>query len=362
MTPTPEKDAGGGAVDAQTPDANTPSYDDAVLGARWTKLTAGPTVPQGKQDDIYFTSPERGFAASGGNGALYRTLDGGATWKAIFKKDTSYFRAVTFLDENHGFLGNLGAGLDGSISDANVIYETKDGGDNWNPVTTITGSTPKGICNFSAIDATHLAAIGRTNGPAHLILSSDAGANWTSIDLSTHLTMAIDAHFSSPTSGVVVGQGASGTPVCTVIRTEDGGKTFTKVFSAKAANSLCWKVQFPSADVGYVAVQQGASGPPTFAKTTDGGKTWTEKPLPLLNGSATKGYPAIGVGFITDKIGWMSPENAKMPTYKTADGGETWEVDDSIQSPINRFRFVDKKTAYAIGGAVWKLEIPWTGN
>lgn len=357
VTPAaPPKDAGVDSASPVLPDAG-PRYEEAVASARWTKLEAGPKVPQGKQDDIFFTSAKRGFAASGGNSAVYRTEDGGLTWTSILKNSKAYFRSVLFLDDNHGFVGNLGPGLDASISDPTVLFETKDGGGSWNPVTSISGPTPGGLCNFTALDATHLFGIGRANGPAHLIASSDAGATWTSTDLKDHLTMAIDAHFSSPTEGVVVGQGLKPT-VCTIIRTSDGGKTFENVFTAKASNSLCWKVQFPSKDVGYVAIQQTSSGPPAFAKTTDGGKTWVEKPLPLQGGSS-KGYPAIGIGFVTDKIGWVSPESKSAPTYRTADGGETWEVDDSIQSPINRFRFVDKQTAYAIGAAVWKLEIPW---
>ena len=116
------------------------------------------------------------------------------------------------------------------------------------------------------------------------------------------------------------------------------------------------RASFPSDKVGYVAVQDAADGPPTFAKTTDGGATWIEKDLPA-QANAADGYPAIGVGFVTEKIGWMSPEDPALPTYRTSDGGETWKVDPKLASPINRFRFVDKRTAYAVGGAVWKLSI-----
>jgi hypothetical protein len=64
------------------------------------------------------------------------------------------------------------------------------------------------------------------------------------------------------------------------------------------------------------------------------------------------------VGFITDNVGWVSPEDASLPTYVTADGGQSWKVDPALKSPINRFRFVDTNTAYAVGASVWKLTIP----
>jgi photosystem II stability/assembly factor-like uncharacterized protein len=238
-----------------------------------------------------------------------------------------------------------------------VLYETKDGGGTWNPVTNITGPAASGICNLTVIDAQHIVAVGRANGPSFMLSSSDGGASWTSIDLNTDFTMVIDARFTSPTEGIVVGQDAA-KGRCVVKHTADGGKTFDSVFMATAPGSLCWKISFPSNNVGYVAIQDEAKGPPAFAKTSDGGKTWTEMPLPAQS-SATAPFPAIGIGFITENVGWVSPEDSSMPTYLTTDGGQTWTQDATLESPINRFRFVDKNTAYAIGAATWKLDITW---
>lgn len=330
-------------------------YETAVLDAKWSKLAGAPSVTGGrKMDDVFFTSADVGYLANGPGSAIMKTTDGGTTWTKVFSNAGTYFRALGFVDEKHGFAGNLGAGLTSSITDATVLYETKDAGATWTPVTTITGDAPKGICNLFVIDATHLVGVGRANGPAHFMTSSDAGATWKSIDLGSQLTMLIDAHFSTPTEGVVVGMGKGS--ACTILRTTDGGATFSQVFESKTVNSLCWKASFPSDKVGYVAVQDAADGPPTFAKTTDGGANWVEKDLPA-QANAADGYPAIGVGFVTEKIGWMSPEDPALPTYRTSDGGETWTVDTKLASPINRFRFVDKKTAYAVGGAMWKLSI-----
>jgi photosystem II stability/assembly factor-like uncharacterized protein len=108
--------------------------------------------------------------------------------------------------------------------------------------------------------------------------------------------------------------------------------------------------------VGYVSVQDASGGTGTFAKTTDGGMTWTEKPL------YAKTYAGIGIGFITEKIGWASSEEPTQPTMRTTDGGDTWAPDPTLKSPVNRFRFVDKQTAYAIGGKTYKLTIDWQGN
>jgi photosystem II stability/assembly factor-like uncharacterized protein len=336
-------------------DPNTP-YEHAVLASQWQTLPAGPSVSGGaKQDDVFFLDAMNGWIASGPNSAIYKTTDGGATWTKSFTHAGTYFRAILFTDAMHGFAGNLGAGLSPSITDTNVLYATTDGGVTWNPVTTITGATPEGICNLTAVDATHIFGVGRANQPAHLIASSDGGATWTATDLSATFMMVIDARFTSATEGWIAGMDVNG--FANVAHTADAGKTFDTVFTSKTPNSLVWKISFPSDQVGYVAVQDATQGPPTFAKTTDGGKTWTESPLPQQGTSSKTAYPAIGVGFITENVGWMSPEDPKLPTYVTTDGGQTWNVDPTLKSPVNRFRFVDKNTAYAIGASVWKLTV-----
>ncbi|MEO7092527.1 MAG: hypothetical protein ABI175_04700, partial [Polyangiales bacterium] len=251
-TGTPTDDAADSAVVEDTApgiDTAPPSYADAVLASVWKELPKGPKVSGGaKNDDIFFTSPTRGFLVSGQTAGIYETDDGGDTWKKIFSNPGTYFRSVLFADADHGFASNLGV-LEGSgITDTNVMYETKNGGGTWAalPTTAITGPMPSGICNQTKIDATHLVAVGRVNGPAHFMSSSDAGATWTSMDLSDKLSMLIDARFTSPTEGFVVGGSNETSLKCTILHTSDGGATWSSVFTSKSRNSLCWKISFPS--------------------------------------------------------------------------------------------------------------------
>jgi photosystem II stability/assembly factor-like uncharacterized protein len=234
------------------------------------------------------------------------------------------------------------------------MYETKDGAQTWTKVSTsaISGPLPPGICNQTKIDAQSTIAVGRVTGPSYLLKSSDAGATWTSIDLNAQLQMLIDVRFTSPTEGFVVGGTAQNPMRCTILRTENG-VDFSTVFTATVANTLCWKISFPSENVGYVSIQNAGDGEASFAKTTDGGRTWVQKKL------RSTPYGSIGIGFITDEIGWVSGEDPGDPVYRTLNGGETWEVEPNLHAPINRFRFVDERTAYAIGGSIHKLTIDW---
>ena len=328
----------------------------AVRAATWTAMPGAPTISAGKQDDIFFVDDDVGFAVGGPLQTVSRTKDGGATWQTVLDRDDTFFRSLLFVNEAHGFVGNLGGGLSPSLSDPTIMYETLDGGDSWAAVDDdrITGSTPSGLCNFTSIDETHLIGVGRVSGPAHMLTSNDAGATWTSVDLSAHFSMLIDAHFSSSTEGVLAGMDPSGR-TCRIARTVDGGATFTPVFTS-ITNSLCWKLNFPTPAIGYAAIQQTGAGPGTFAKTVDGGATWEEFNLPPL-ADPDEGYPAIGIGFISDRVGWVVSEDAALPAYRTFDGGETWEVDEDLRAPINRFRVVNNHTVVASGGTLWRLDL-----
>jgi photosystem II stability/assembly factor-like uncharacterized protein len=344
-------------ADAAPPDAIAPdarSYEEAARASAWAELTNAPKVTMGKQDDIFFTSPSRGFAVSGPAEKIYKTEDSGESWSTVKTSRGTYFRSVLFVDDQHGFASNLGPIPRSGITDTNLLYETIDGGGTWNPVTMISGPRPTGICNQTKIDAQHIVAVGRVTGPSYLMSTRDGGATWTSIDLNSKLQMLIDARFTSATEGIVVGGTAANPLKCTILRTTDG-MNFDTVFTSSAANTLCWKISFPSDQVGYVSIQyvDPAATMSTIAKTTDGGRTWVERPL--VAGS----YAAIGVGFITEEVGWIASDDPAQLAYRTIDGGDTWTVDPNLKSPVNRFRFVDRQTAYAIGGTVYKLAIDW---
>lgn len=342
-----------GAPDSGPPDSGR-TYAEAVTAATWMELPNAPMLAQGKQDDIYFTSRTRGFAVSGPTNRVMATDDGGDTWREVFSHRGTYFRSVLFLDDQHGFASNLGPIRGSGITDPTIMYETKDGAQTWTKVSTsaISGPLPPGICNQTKIDASNTIAVGRVSGPSYLLQSSDAGASWTSIDLNAQLQMLIDVRFTSPTEGFVIGGTAQNPMRCTILRTENG-VDFTTVFTATVANTLCWKISFPSENVGYVSIQNAGNGEASFAKTSDGGRTWVQKKL------RSTPYGSIGIGFITDEIGWVSGEDPGDPVYRTLDGGETWEVEPNLHAPINRFRFVDANTAYAIGGSIHKLTIDW---
>ncbi len=324
---------------------------DAILGASWQKLAGAPTIA-GKQDDIFFLDAQVGWSVNG-LGRIYHTTDGGMTWEKQLDQPGTYFRAISFLDAQHGFASNIGPDYYPGVTDTNPLYRTSDGGSSWQPITSFTGPTPKGICNFNRIDATHIVASGRVGGPSFFASSKDGGASWTTTELTSQIPMLVDAYFSSAEDGFVTGGSSTQSDsVCTILHTADGGATWQTAFMSQASGEMCWKLSFPSSKVGYASVLPFSGGQSSFIKTTDGGATWQE--LPFLDDT----YSGLGIGFIDESIGWIGGEAKSKPAYRTHDGGQSWEADMSLGPYINRFRFVDAHTAYAIGQSIYKLEIP----
>jgi photosystem II stability/assembly factor-like uncharacterized protein len=331
--------------------AGTSSFPTAeeILAASWQALPGAPTI-NGKQDDLYFITPELGWSVNG-LGEIYRTEDGGATFTQLIEQPGTFFRAVVFIDAERGFVGNIGPDYFPGVTDPIPLYATSDGGVSWTPVTTITGPAPKGICNFSKLDGQHLFASGRVGGPSFFLSSADGGATWTSRDLTSQIGMLIDVHFKNPLEGFLIGGSNPVQPNVLILRTTDGGVTWTEHFKSTTVGELGWKFSFPSAEVGYASVLTNG-GASSFLKTTDGGATWQQ--LPLIAGT----YSSKGIGFITDQIGWIGGDPPSgQPGLRTADGGNSWQLVPELGPLVNRFRFVGGFTGYAIGTTVYKLDI-----
>lgn len=341
--------------------ADTPARPE--LGA-WTRLDA-PKGP-GKQDDIAFVDAKRGWYVNGA-GRVFRTADGGDTWKRLVERAGTYFRCVAFVDAKFGFAGNIGPGYFPGVTDAVPLYRTRDGGDSWEPVNisgdAVTGLCALQVCRFPYINAgvlgekTRLYAAGRVGGPAVLATSGDGGETWAATDLSKQCGMVLDVHFFDDRHGVLAAATSSDVreSEALVLRTEDGGTTWARAYQSKRPFELTWKLSFPTRQVGYVTVQSYDPDPKAsrrfVAKTTDGGRTWAE--LPLCDDHAVRTF---GVAFADAEVGWVG---AVPGGFGTTDGGRTWARVE-MGTASNKVRVVPVPggfDAFAIGVDVRRLRV-----
>ncbi|WP_298160673.1 hypothetical protein [Brevundimonas sp.] len=336
-----------------------------ALEPAWIKL---PTEPyRGKQDDVVFVDALTGWYGNGA-GKLFKTTDGGRSWTQILDRPGTFVRALGFVDTDLGFLGNIGPDYFPGVTDATPLYRTRDGGASWEAVT-IDGPAVTGICAIDVHKASFInagvlghrvtiRAGGRVGGPALLATSRDGGETWTSEDLSALTAMILDVHFVDERIGFICG--ASDTNVeqsrAVILRTGDGGRTWARVYEGSRPFELTWKMAFPTESTGYVTVQ--SYNPDTtvsqrvFAKTTDGGLTWSE--LPLIDNAAVREF---GIGFVDENRGWIG---AVPNGFETRDGGATW-APVAMGLAVNKVRVVPNGAGVAvfgIGVELHRLDLP----
>jgi photosystem II stability/assembly factor-like uncharacterized protein len=313
----------------------------------WQTLPDAPETS--RYNDVYFVSPTVGWVVSG-TAAIYRTQDGGASWRLQFSRSTSHFRSVAFIDSLNGWVGNVGVGEFGT-TDASVLYRTTNAGNTWIPVTQFDGPAPRGLCGMYVVNDSTVVGVGRVRGPSFFIKTTDGGQTWTSKDMSAHAAGLIDVHFFDSDTGIAAGltnsnhEQSSGV----ILYTEDGGETWEERFRTTRTGEWIWKLSFPSSEVGYASLQRNSRSPIYFLKTTDGGATWEEKLF------SSDYYFVQGIGFVTENEGWIGG-NSSEDSYHTADGGETW-MPDPIGPRMNRFRFLNDSLGYAVGRQVHKYAL-----
>ena len=332
------------------------------LLAQWKKCDTAHNY-KGKQEDIYFIDENLGWYVNG-SGQIFKTYNGGELWSEIYKKSGTFFRCIGFVDSLNGFAGNIGTDYFPGVTDTIPLYQTKDGGNSWQPVDYI-GPYIKGICaidilkipfkNSGVLDyKTQIVAAGRVGGPAGIIKSIDGGQSFKSAVMNANCSFILDVKFFNANEGVICAASSDDLEKTNalILLTKDGGLTWQNKYQSKRNFELTWKCAFPSRMVGYVTIQ--SYNPDSLvnnryvAKTIDGGETWSEM---LLNNDFS--CREFGVGFVTNDYGWVGGMNN---AYQTIDGGKNWTA-IKLGKAVNKFRIIKKNkkfTAYSIGTEVFK--------
>jgi photosystem II stability/assembly factor-like uncharacterized protein len=354
-------------------DDGCPDGDEPVDEAFAWRPTNAPTAQ--RYDDIWFLTPELGWAVNS-DGQILHTTDGGTQWTVQFQVPVTasqlWLRSVGFATESRGWVGTTA----GEIR----MLETSDSGATWTAVANLPADAPEKVCGISVVNESVVYASG-TNEPtdtARIMKTTDGGATWQARDMTDHASVLIDCYFTGPDTGWVVGGKVNPvTPAdrrCTrnaarsklkpvVLRTEDGGQSWANQLAGMEAQfplgEWGWKIFFVDDTVGFVSLEYFCEG--AVLKTTDGGQTWARLPI----NDEKNNTNLEGIGFVDKNHGWVGgwgtmgfPGNGL--SSESRDGGQTWvSVDWGEQTTgeyLNRFRFLGHPVAvgYASGNTVYK--------
>jgi photosystem II stability/assembly factor-like uncharacterized protein len=176
-------------------------------------------------------------------------------------------------------------------------------------------------------------AVGRfLGGTADYFVSNDAGRTWVVSDLRKFAYALVDVAFLSDSIGLIGGM--SPAPIdaggATILKTNDGGRTWRTVFTSLDGRGFVWKL-FPVSDRLIYAAMQSQDGVYRLAKSADGGDHWAV----LVVARDRPGGPGIqAVGFASADTGWVGGFFEGM--FRTVDGGATWQYVSVPDRNINR--------------------------
>lgn len=245
---------------------------------------------------------------------------GGDTWSAVYQQSGAGFSDVDFS-------GDLGAatGID-------VVVVTSNGGESWQAETL--PPQPPGsasahyLYSVSVPDAARILSAGLSG----LIYSRNSSGDWS--QLSTHETLRILNAVTHFGENLVWACGGNGV----IMSSGDGGVNWES--QVIDVNFNLADICFPTALTGYCV---GYSGVGTILKTVDGGGSWTDitPAVPAVTG-------LLSVDFMNEDCGVAVGSSGKI--VYTTDGGVNWTEKTGLgSSDLSRVRFGDTDRGWAVG-------------
>lgn len=221
--------------------------------------------------------------AVGSRGTIWRSGDGGATWTLPTSGTTEALFSVAFASRMVAW----------AVGSGGTVLRSDDAGLTWSPRTSGTTVRLMGVAGSSD---DHMLAVG---DGGTVLRTTTGGSGFTSRIVGGGRPLhGVTA--PTPTRAVLVGWE-------TILRSDDGGSTWTAPTSTPAATSLR-AVSMHDADHGIAAALWSGAW-----YTSDGGVTWSWSAIANMHGR--------GALMVTPKMGYLSGRTLN----RTRDGGATWE-------------------------------------
>jgi photosystem II stability/assembly factor-like uncharacterized protein len=344
------------------------------------------------------------FGATGGG--VWKSTDGAMTWSSVFDKEgTSAIGSLAVAASNHNvlYVGTGEACIRGNISHGDGVYKSLDGGKTWKNVgLKDSRAVGKVIINPTNPDIAFVAALGHPYGPNSergIFRTTDGGKTWEKVLYKDDNTGGIDVAFDPHNPNILFGalwqarrtswSLDDGGPGSGLYRSNDGGSTWKRL----EEHGL------PKGPYGKIGVAVAANSDRVYAlieahnpdgglyRSDDGGESWQlvnanhslwqrpwyymhviadprdENTLYIMDVDA---YKSTDGGHLFNKVHvphgdnhglWIDPMNTRRMIASndggvtvTLDGGKTWTAQDN--QPTAQFYHVitDTATPYRVYG------------
>lgn len=334
----------------------------------WTAATfeglafrnVGPALTSGRVVDIAVdpAHPDTWYVAAA-SGGLWKTTNGGTTWKPMFDEQASYSLGCVALDPKDPLTVWVGTGENNSqrsVSYGDGLYKSTDGGKHWeNMGLKDSEHIAKILVDPRDSKVVYVAAQGplwRAGGDRGLYKTTDGGKTWKAVLTISENTGVTDVVMDPGNPDVLYAAAyqrrrhvwtiINGGPEGALYKSTDAGQTWTKL-----------KAGLPKEDLGRVglavapgrpglvyATIEAANGAGGFFRSTDGGGSW-EKRSGNVSGSAQYYQELFVDPSNPDRIyamdTWMQVSD---------DGGKTWRrVGEKHKHVDNHALWIDPANA-----------------
>ncbi len=278
-------------------------------GSTWKRVALDTVTPITRTS---FDDLKIGWAIS--ESRIYSTEDGGVRWRRQIRTEDS-LNAIAFADAENGLV----VGEDG------IVYRTTEGGvqskdqgqllcagstceeellSTWNPVES---GTELALTDVAFVDINHA----WVSGDKGLILfSTDGGLTWGRRDTGVEARL-LSVSFIGVDEGVVVGENG------TILMTTDGGMTWQRSVSPTSLRLNA--VAFAEDGTAWAVGDEG-----TMLRSRDGGVTWTQLGFQLPLTSALRAVSFDGA--------FGAAVGAEGAVLTTTDNGDSWGRQEILDS------------------------------
>lgn len=286
---------------------------------------------------------EKVIWASGTGGTFLRTTDGGKSWTVgkVPGAEKLDFRDIEAFDANTAYVLSIGDG------ESSRIYKTTDGGATWKMQ--FKNTNPKAFFDALAFwDKTHGIAMSDPVEGKYVLLKTDDGENWKPMDTDKMANAKTGEAAFAASGTCLITQGknnvflVSGGTDARVFRSVNRGLTWfvsDTPFVKGTAGSGIFSIAMYDAKRGVIVggnYEKPNEITNNLAFTTDGGKTW-------MLGKGLNGYRS-GVTYIDKKnILAVGASGSDL----SVDGGKTWKNLD--KENYNSVQAKGKNGVWAVG-------------
>ncbi|CAM1343386.1 glycosyl hydrolase [Tenacibaculum amylolyticum] len=315
----------------------TPLETINISGLKWRNV--GPALTSGRISDFAFNpnNPFEYYVATAAGG-VWKTVNAGITYEPIFDGQGSYSIGCITMDPNNSNVIWVGTGENNnqrSVSYGDGVYKSLDGGKSWQHMGLKTSEhIGKIIVDPENSDIVYVAAIGplwSKGGDRGLYKTEDGGKTWTLIIKVDEHTGVNDVVMDPRDPNVLYASTfqrrrhvytyVGGGPGSGILKSTDGGKTWTKI-NKGLPNVELGRIGLaisPANPEKIYAIVEAADRKGGFFVSTNRGASWKKQSSHVTSGNYYQEIIAdpIDENTVYSMDTWMSV---------THDGGKTFEL------------------------------------